>query len=184
LKDDYGVVSAFAEIAPLDKGAGKPEARPLVQAPQVPLTLPQMRARTGVGETIRDLTSHPWAGARVKITLVAKDDPGQEGRSAPMEIELPVRDFTNPLARAVGEQRARLALDANAAPDVADALDALTLAPEKTFDDTKQYLALRSAYYRLMVAKSDDDLRGVVDYLWSVALGIEDGDMSLAEQEL
>ena len=34
--------------------------------------------------------------------------------------------------------------------DVADALDALTLAPEKTFDDAEQYLALRSAYYRLM----------------------------------
>jgi uncharacterized protein (TIGR02302 family) len=184
LKDDYGVVSAFAEIAPLDKGAGKPSARPLVQAPQLPLTLPQMRTRDGTGETIRDLTSHPWAGARVKMTLVAKDDPGQEGRSAPLEVDLPARAFANPLARAVVEQRARLALDANAAPDVADAIDAMTLAPEKTFDDPKQYLALRSAYYRLLAAHGDDDLRGIVDYLWSVALGIEDGDMSLAEQEL
>jgi len=184
LKDDYGVVSGFAEIAPLDKDAGKPAARPLVQAPQVPLALPQMRTRNGAGETIRDLTSHPWAGARVKITLVAKDDPGQEGRSAPMEFNLPVRDFTNPLARAVVEQRGRLALDANAAPEVADALDALTMAPEKSFDDGKQYLVLRSAYYRLLTAKSDDDLRGIVDYLWSIALGIENGDMSLAEQEL
>ena len=101
-----------------------------------------------------------------------------------MEFNLPVRDFTNPLARAVVEQRGRLALDANAAPEVADALDALTMAPEKSFDDGKQYLVLRSAYYRLLTAKSDDDLRGIVDYLWSIALGIEDGDMSLAEQEL
>jgi uncharacterized protein (TIGR02302 family) len=184
LKDDYGVVSGMAEIAPLDTATGKPSARPLVEAPKVQLTLPQTRTRNGVGETIRDLTSHPWAGARVTMTLVAKDEAGQEGRSAPMEVDLPARNFTNPLARAVVEQRARLALDANAAPDVADALDTLTLAPEKTFDDTKQYLALRSAYYRLMAARGDDELRGEVDYLWSVALGIENGDMSLAEQEL
>src|SRR6185436_9832304 len=164
LKDDYGVVSGMAEIAPLDTATGKPSARPLVEAPKVQLTLPQTRTRNGVGETIRDLTSHPWAGARVKMTLVAKDEAGQEGRSAPVEVDLPARNFTNPLARAVVEQRARLALDANAAPDVADAVDILTLAPEKTFDDTKQYLALRSAYYRLMAAGGDDDLRGVVDY--------------------
>src|SRR5262249_40347290 len=43
---------------------------------------------------------------------------------------------------------------------------------------------LRSAYYRLIHARGDDELRGVVDYLWTIALGIENGDMSLAEQEL
>ena len=40
--------------------------------------------------------------------------------------------------------------------------DTLTLAPEKTFDDPKQYLWLRSAYYRLTTAAGDDELRGVL----------------------
>jgi tetratricopeptide (TPR) repeat protein len=149
----------------------------------VPLSLPQARTRDGSAETIRDLTSHPWAGAKVRVTLVVKDEAGQEGRSQPAEIVLPSRNFTNPLARAVVEQRGNLALDANAAPDVADGLDALTLAPEN-IDKTRDYLALRSAYFRLLNARSDDDLRAEVDYLWSIALGIEDGDMSIAEQEL
>jgi uncharacterized protein (TIGR02302 family) len=184
LKDDYGVVAAEAEIAPLATEEGASEARPLFEAPEVPLSLPQLRTRDGASETIRDLTAHPWAGAKVKMTLVARDEAEQEGRSEPIEVLLPARQFTHPLARAVVEQRGKLAMDANAAPRVLDALDTLTLAPEDTFDDLGNYLALRSAYFRLDNARNDDDLRQVVDYLWQVALGIEDGDMSLAAQKL
>lgn len=184
LKDDYGVVAAEAEIAPLDPDAGQTAARPLFEAPELPLSLPQLRTRDGASETIRDLTAHPWAGARVKMTLVARDEAEQEGRSEPLEVTLPARRFTNPLAKAVVEQRAKLAMDANAAPAVGDALDTLTLAPEDTYDDVGDYLALRSAYFRLANARGDEDLRALVDYLWQVALGIEDGDMSLAAQRL
>ncbi len=35
-----------------------------------------------------------------------------------------------------------------------------------------------------MRAHSDDDLRGVVNFLWTIALGIEDGDLSLTAQAL
>jgi uncharacterized protein (TIGR02302 family) len=184
LKDDYGVVGALAEFAPLGDPAEASGARPLYEAPTMPLSLPQLRTRSGNGDTTRDLTSHPWAGARVKLTLVDRDDAKQEGRSTPIEITLPVRHFFNPLARAVVEQRAKLALDANAVPMVGDALDALTIAPDKTFDDIGTYLALRSAYHRLNNARGDDDLRAVVDYLWTIALAIEDGDMSLAAEAL
>ncbi len=182
LQDDYGVVAARGVITPLtDPATGN--ARPLYKAPELPLSLPQMRVQNGTGRTIRDLTSHPWAGAKVQLTLVATDDAKQEGKSAPVEFTLPARQFSNPLARAVVEQRATLALDANAAPNVADALDALTVAPDK-IDRVSTYLALRSAYFRLVHARGDDELRGVVDYLWQIALGIEDGDLSLAAQSL
>lgn len=184
LKDDYGIVEGRAEIEPIDPDATDKEARPLFEAPMIPLSLPQLRTRDGVGETIRDLTAHPWAGATVKMTLVARDEAEQEGRSAPIEVTLPARRFVEPLARAVVEQRARLAMDANAVPDVGEALDALTLAPEDTYDDIGDYLGLRTAYHRLNRARTDDDLREVVDYLWAVALGIEDGDLSLAAQQL
>jgi hypothetical protein len=35
----------------------------------------------------------------VLLTLVAKDEAGQEGRSAPLAFTLPGRFFTKPLAR-------------------------------------------------------------------------------------
>ena len=182
LQDDYGVVAGRGEITPLaDPATG--DARPLYKAPELPLSLPQTRVRNGTGRTIHDLTAHPWAGAKVKLTLVATDEAKQEGRSAPVEFTLPARSFTNPLARAVVEQRAKLALDANAADRVADALDAFTVAPDR-IENAANYLALRSAYFRLVHAHGDDELRGVVDYLWSIALGIEDGNLSLAAQSL
>ncbi len=182
LEDDYGVASARAEIAPA--GADGAAARPLYGAPSLPLTLPQAHTRNGTGDTTRDLAAHPWAGAKVKMTLVARDDAGQEGRSAPTEFTLPVRTFTNPLARAVVEQRGKLALDANAATAAADGLDALTMAPDTGIADMGSYLLLRSAYHRLTDARSDDDLRGVVDYLWQIALQLEDGGQSLAAEQL
>ena len=48
---------------------------------------------------------------KVELTLVAKDLAGQTGRSETIEIALPERRFTKPLARAVVEQRRRLVED-------------------------------------------------------------------------
>ena len=135
-------------------------------------------------ETIRDLTSHPWAGAKVRLTLVARDEAGQEGFSKPVEMTLPAKTFIDLLAKAVIEQRGGLALDANAVPRVSEALDALTFAPDKTIPRSGTYLPMTSAYHRIGNAHSDDDLRDVVDYLWAIALGIEDGDLSLAAEDL
>lgn len=182
--DDYGVISAEGVFAPFDETSSDAGMRPLFPAPGFPLSLPQLRARAGEGATTRDLTSHPWAGARVFLTLIARDDVGQEGKSIPTELVLPTRRFANPLARAVIEQRANLALDANAAGRVADGLDALSFAGEETIEDFGNYLALRSAYYRLIAARDDDALREIVDYLWSIARGIEDGNLSATAQAL
>ena len=94
--------------------------------------LPQARTKSGTGQTIKDLTDHPWAGAEVTMTLIARDEAGNEGTSEPVTFRLPERVFTKPLARALVEQRRNLALDANARPLVTTALDALALAPENS----------------------------------------------------
>ena len=105
-------------------------------APEFPLTLPQARTRAGAAQTTRDLTEHPWAGAKVAMTLFARDEAGNEGRSEPTEFQLPQRIFVKPVARALIEQRRILALDANAKPLVLTALDALTIAPERFTPET------------------------------------------------
>ena len=46
------------------------------------------------------------------------------------------------------------------------------------------YLGLRSAYWRLQNARTDEDLRAVVEYLWDMALAIEDGNLSQAQRDL
>jgi uncharacterized protein (TIGR02302 family) len=185
LEDDYGVVEAHATFGLKDGDGEKAQApHPLFDAPDFPLILPQARTRNGVGQTTKDLTEHPWAGADVAMTLTARDEAGNEGKSAPFELRLPERTFTNPLARALVEQRRILALDAEAQPRVLTALDALSIAPDRFNMQSGPYLGLQSIFWSLARAKNDDALRDVVARMWDMALSLENGTVSDAEQAL
>ena len=184
MSDDYGVTQAQAEIVLKDQPGADQPARPLFKAPEFPLTLPQARTRNGAAQTTRDLTEHPWAGADVVMTLIARDEANNEGRSEPRDVQLPQRIFVKPVARALIEQRRNLALDAEAKPVVLVALDALAIAPERFTPEVGVYLGLRSIYFDLENAKSDDALRDVVARMWDMALQIEDGNVSQTEQAL
>ncbi|MER9936959.1 TIGR02302 family protein [Mesorhizobium sp. M0088] len=182
IDDDYGAATAKAVFALADPQA--PNARPLYGAPEMPLTLPRRGGKSNAAKTSKDLTEHVWAGSSIKLTLVATDDAGHTASSETKTLLMPERPFTNPLARAVIEQRRLLALDANAKPRVLDLMDAITLRPEDTFDNMSHYLAIMSARTRLKMAESDDQLRSEVSYLWEIALGIEEGNLSAAEKRL
>lgn len=184
LEDDYGVTQAQAGMTAKTSERGPKNARPLYDPPNFPLALPQARTRNGTGQTIKDLTDHPWAGADVRLVLTARDEAGNEGRSESHDLQLPQRPFYKPLAKSLVEQRRNLALDAEQRGRVLTALDALTLAPERFNMESPIYLGLRSIRWQLANARSDDDLRGVVDRLWAMALAIEDGNISDAEQAL
>jgi uncharacterized protein (TIGR02302 family) len=185
VEDDYGVVDAQAKFElKQDSKASADAPRPLYGPPDMALVLPQQHARSGVAETIKDLTDNPWAGADVAMTLIARDEAGNEGRSATTEVHLPQRMFFKPLARALIEQRRILALDAESRDKVLIALDALAIAPEQFTPEAGVYLGLRSIYWDLAHAKNDDQLRDVVQRLWSMATQLEDGDVSDAEQRL
>jgi len=184
LEDDYGVAEAQATFARKDDADNGRATHPLFGPPDFALVLPQARTRNGTGQTIKDLTDHPWAGADVVMTLIARDDGGNEGKSEPFAFRLPERIFTKPLARALIEQRRNLALDAEDRLRVITALDALAMAPDRFTPEAGTYLGLRSIYWALVRAKSDDDLREVVKRLWQMAVGIEDGDVSNAQEAL
>lgn len=182
VKDDYGVVSARAIIETLEEA--DPNARPLVEAPEVDLPLPRFRAKKGTSKTNRDLTQHPWAGGQVSIQLEATDDAKQIGVTETREITLPGRRFSKPLAQAIIEQRRILALDANKQRYVADLLDAVSRGPEEYIDNQNAILAMRVAYRRIVDSNNDDDLRSSLDLLWEIALAVEFGDLSDAERNL
>ncbi|WP_322416552.1 TIGR02302 family protein [Mesorhizobium huakuii] len=182
IDDDYGAATAKAVFAPADPQA--PAAHPLYGSPEMPLALPRRGGKSNAAKTTKDLTEHVWAGSSIKLTLVATDDAGHTASSETKTLVMPERPFANPLARAVIEQRRLLALDANAKPHVLDLIDAITLRPEDTFDNMSHYLAIMSARSRLKLAGNDDQLRGVVAYLWEIALGIEEGNLSAAEKRL
>jgi uncharacterized protein (TIGR02302 family) len=195
-EDDYGVASAAAKLKrlpdpPRDPKTAwaQPEApsgprAPLTRPPKLELRLPRPNATSAEAHTYFEMASHPWAGRKVIMTLEATDVAGQVGRSPGFEMILPERQFTQPLARAVVEQRKKLLEDTRYRPVVAFALDALTIEPETFFDDTRVYLGLRTARHRLVNDRTRAGMKSVIDQLWQIALRIEDGNLSDAERAL
>ncbi|HVV39908.1 MAG TPA: TIGR02302 family protein [Nitrobacter sp.] len=194
MEDDYGITEAHAIFATRSGGvdrAGATDAdeaaappRPLFDAPQFALVLPNAHTRNGVGQMVKDLSADPYAGADVTLTLTARDEAGNEGHSEPFDMRLPERVFTKPLARALIEQRRILALDANQSRQVHTALDALMIAPEAFTPETGQYLGLYNVTKQLEEARTDAQLREVVASLWALAVTIEDGNMTDVDKAL
>jgi len=183
-EDDYGLNSAVAEFRLLDD-AGEARLRDGPwPAPEISLPLSGNNLKSVENQTFKDLTAHPWAGLPVEVVLKARDVAGKTGYSEAKRFRLPEREFTKPLAKAVIEQRRDLVADPHDVRGVVRMLDALTLAPDKFFDDKMVYLGLRSAYWRLVNETGIESVKSVVDQLWTIALRIEDGDLSDAEARL
>lgn len=204
-QDDYGVAGAEARFALAPTGAGESEAGQTgrdgepgkaasdaeanevlraFEPPHIPLTLPRSNAKVAEAKTFKDLTSHPWAGLKVVMTLVARDHAGQEGKSEAYEMVLPERRFTKPMAKALVEQRKNLVRNPDDREPVIRALSALTIAPERFIKDKVLYLGMRSAHYRLRNDKTAEGLKSVAGQLWDLALRVEDGDLPQAEADL
>ncbi len=196
VEDDYGVASAAAHVEkarPKDidpsmawaqppplKGARPPLTRPPVLMLKVPNGTPKEAEAT----TYLDLASHPWAGMRVMMNLEVRDVAGQLGGTTQVEMVLPERQFTKPLARAVVEQRRKLIDDPRYRDQVMIALDALTAQPDDFIKDPRVYLSLRTIYHRLGRDRSRDAMATSIEQMWQTALRIEDGDLSEAERRL
>ncbi len=175
-EDDYGVESVRLELALTDD----PQAEPLI----LPLPLSANSTRVIRDAAYQDLTPHPWAGMPVRLTGIATDFAGQRGTTPVVTMVLPERPFDHPVARAVIEQRRSLALNRESQAAVQRALARIAERPDEYGDDVVAYLALRSAVARLEYPMEEPRQQSVVDLLWDVALRIEDGALSLAEQEL
>jgi len=175
--DDYGVIGVRALIRPV-----KDRKKMLA----VDLPLDSISAKTLTETVYKDFTDNPFAGLDVEITLEARDGAGQKGLSKPARFTLPAKIFTNPLARALIEQRQNLALGGLMAKDfVARVLSALTIAPEQFYQNqTSAYVSIRAAYWAARTARYPEDIKHVEDILWQTALAIEGGGLSRVAEEL
>ena len=95
-QDDHGVAAYALELHLVNPPALL-EGAPPIQTPLEPEAIGQ--------RATLDLTPHPWAGLEVDAVLIARDGAGQTGRTAAHRLVLPERDVSDPVARAVLEQR-------------------------------------------------------------------------------
>ncbi|HTQ35367.1 MAG TPA: TIGR02302 family protein [Stellaceae bacterium] len=174
--DDYGIEGIKVVIR---REKGNPDEKI-----EIPLPLPGLHLKEAHATNYQDLSPHPWAGLPVEITLVATDALGQIGQSLPVRMILPERVFTNPVARAIIDQRKELVKDPSSREAVAEILEDLNKRPALFHDDAVAFLALRLAALRLRQDDGAAAIAAVVPLLWDTALRIEDGRMSLAENDL
>ena len=174
-EDDYGVGEGRA-IFELAGGPG--------DSMELALNLGRTGTQSSKGTSYYDLTPHPWAGLPVTIRLEVVDGAGQWGSSEPADFVLPARSFAHPVARAVVDERRKLAMDPNLRPNVAVALDEISKRSAEYDENLGVFLALRLAYAQLVRHADVATIDQVQDLLWQVALAIEEGPLPLAEQTL
>jgi uncharacterized protein (TIGR02302 family) len=173
--DDYGVVAAQLVMTPHAR-KGPPLAIDLGIAP----------GKSVSQTSYADLTPHPYAGLLVDAHLEARDAAGQVGKSKTVTFALPARVFTDPLARALIEQRQNLATsDAAGRRTAAQTLDALAIAPDKFYaDKLALYMGLRAAYWGVRQARDEAGITHVEDLLWQMAVSLDQAGLADAAADL
>lgn len=174
-QDDYGLTRLWVEIRRLGAPVDEP---PL----QVDLPLAAGRSKQVASSSWHDLTAHPWAGMPVLAQPMAEDALGQRGAGEPMALTLPDRNFLNPHARALIDQRRLVTENRTNAPGAMGVIDWLAVEPSRFNNDMAAFLAMRLARHAL--SNPAFDLAEIQDLLWNAALRIEDGDLAAAEQRL
>lgn len=173
-EDDYGLKKVTAQIS--REGS--------TETIKIELPLAGGYSKKVQDINFQDLSAHTWAGLPVTIQLVAEDAIGQTGLSDAVELVLPERDFSHPVARALIEQRRKLTTDPDKRRAVAAALNGINLLPEAYGEDTVVQLALRTAAVRLTRDTNGSSVVPVQDLLWDTALRLEEGNLTDAERAL
>src|SRR5690606_22662145 len=111
---------------------------------------------------------HPLAGEDVILSVVAVDGLSQEAETEPVELRLPKRVFTSPLALSLSSARSALASgDFDNIEKTIQRLYALSESPNLA-NDTTLHLGLRTAYLRLKSAQTEEEFAEIGNLLWDL----------------
>ncbi|WP_417795147.1 DUF4175 domain-containing protein [Terasakiella pusilla] len=173
-KDDFGLKQVQLKIHPL-----KPDGRG-------DLVLVQDESATEVKGSFRhNLSDHPWAGQTVVVTPIAIDSANQTNYGQALQMVLPERRFTHPIARELVKIRRSLL---ESTPEdrlyAQIALDQILRTPETFADDVAVYLALRVASDRLHIDMATPETEAVRVILWETAVRLEEGASGSARNQL
>ncbi|XDA97802.1 TIGR02302 family protein [Sulfitobacter sp. LCG007] len=191
--DDYGVEAGEARIS-LDLAAvprryglaAEPDPRPGIV---VPLSMPIAGDRRDFEEAlIEDFSEHPWANLPVTVELVALDAAEQQAVSKPRDIVLPGRNFFDPVAAAVIDQRRDLLWSRTNARRISQVLKAVAYKPDEVFRKETDQLRLRKIIRALDIQAryglTDTRQEELAREMWDLALILEEGDLSDAAERM
>lgn len=132
-----------------------------------------------------DTSFHPWSGLPVMVSIGAADEAGQTDFTIKRPFVLKEREFTQLLARRLIDLRRKLIWQGtDAIRDVSFDLLFQLKYPEDMRHSSAIWLGIKTAEQRLRAAKTDEDVQGVVNLLWAIALELEDNGISNAASAL
>ncbi|MEM8826961.1 MAG: DUF4175 family protein, partial [Pseudomonadota bacterium] len=136
-------------------------------------------AAPGTGQVFADLTADARAGEDAILTMIARDGAGNVGRSSPLIVELPVRTFTDDVAREIVGIRKSL-LSGAPLREAVRRLTEIAGNPELFDERLDTFSGLRAATWRLLRNRNDAGRRETAEILWDTAVDLEDGGTSRA----
>lgn len=179
-KDDYGVTSVALHVQPRVSLPGADNT-------PVDLSLATTESKDIQRVSFEDLSSNPWAGLPVTLTLVATDAVGHKSESKPVDFTLPEKAFFQPVAQALIEERKKLLQqpdDEVIRSEAANVMASIAHQPSNYRNDPLVLMALRTGAVRLVLDHDHVSSLAVNDLLWQSALRIESGGLGMAEQNL
>ncbi len=178
--DDYGITEIRGEMRrTYERGdvIGK-------EVSKFELPTPSLNTREIKEATFQEIAPHPWAGLPVVIRLAAKDAAGHESFSEEIKMILPERDFTNPIAKRIIEERRKLTTMPERRGEVIRSMNEIAGQPGVFKDDTVVFMGLIFSRSRLFHEEEDSAIPPVRELMWDTALRVEDGQLSHVERDL
>src|SRR5260370_23583150 len=184
--DDFGVAGVQLQMRRHGSGLGEDMLTDEEEPEVLRVDLRVAGGAKKVADTfVRYLTSHPWAGLKVRVMLFATDALGQKGRSTVETFLLPERVFNDPTARALIVLRKQLTRDPKALRlDVADGMRLIVNHPERYRSDPVVQLGLRIGSVHLAQSGDKQIIVDTQNLLSALALRLEQGATSDAERQL
>lgn len=178
--DDYGVESILLRVSPR-------ELLPGTRNDPIEMELASPNAKSVHRVAYEDITSLPWAGLPVDLTLIATDAAGHRSESQSITYTLPERLFLHPLAQAIVEERHKLLRDPddeNTRNEAANVMAGIARKPAGFRGDGLVLMGLRAGAVRLVLDRDHSSTGSVIDLMWPLAIRIEDGAVGSAEKAL
>lgn len=182
-QDDYGIKNTKLIIDIAESYPDKPD--PLSFDIPNGILKKQEGRNIFEGQTYQDLTSHPWSGKTVALTLTTEDDFGHIVESEQKIIQLPERVFKNPVSQKLVQIRNSLLNNYVASKEKAmDELEYILVRPGFYNNSPTTFLLLKSALNRIHLDKKNVSMNSVADLLWDIALSLEEGRIFEKQKEV
>ncbi len=188
LKDDFGVTKVEAmlalDLARVERMHGLESEPDKSVFPAAEIALPFGGSQTEfIMDFSADFLAHEWAGLPATLTIRGEDAAGLTSELDLGFDELPSRDFVDPFAAALVEQRRDVLWSGDNQRRAAQTIRALTHLPEDEDLDLAAYLMARTAV-RMLEHSGEAGRHEVSQLLWQAALNSESGDILKARERM